>query len=212
VAIDPQPPATAQATVDQKNETGELLSAGAGALMLLGLAGGAVALHRRRRVADDVYAEDEVIADEQPVAEPAPVMAGEPVTASEPEPVAAAGPRADWEPAMLTPAAMMARSKPEPRHDPIDGAPTTKLPEGFDLSRFGPHVQAAYRGPTEDNPSLSLKHRLRKASAMDQRARTEAEARTEQREAAPVETDRSFMLGNEEGETAEADREYDYRA
>ena len=55
--------------------------------------------------------------------------------------------------------------------------PRTRLPEGFDLSRFGPHVRAAYLGPTPDNPSLSLKYRLRRAAAMDQRARLEAEKR-----------------------------------
>lgn len=64
-----------------------------------------------------------------------------------------------------------------PQHDPIPptapiaGAPTTDLPEGFDLSRFGRHVQAAYQGPTEDNPSLSLKHRVRRASFLDQQER-----------------------------------------
>ena len=58
----------------------------------------------------------------------------------------------------------------EPRRGRIDG-PTTDLPEGFDLSKFGPHVQAAYKGPTEDNPSLSLKYRLRRAAALDQMAR-----------------------------------------
>lgn len=69
-----------------------------------------------------------------------------------------------------------ARSAP-PRHDPVPArtpvadAPTTDLPEEFDLSRFGPNVQAAYRGPTEDNPSLSLKHRLRRASFLDQQER-----------------------------------------
>ncbi len=54
--------------------------------------------------------------------------------------------------------------------------PRTKLPEGFDLSRFGPHVRAAYLGPTEDNPSLSMKHRLRHAAALDQQARVHGEA------------------------------------
>lgn len=206
VAIDPQPAAATQPAADRRNETNELLSGGAGVLILLGLAGGAVALQRRRRREEDAYAEDEVISDEQPIAEPEPVMADEPA-AAEPEPVVVE-PRADWEPAMMPLAAAMAFSKPEPKHDPIEGAPTTALPEGFDLSRFGPHVQAAYRGPTEDNPSLSLKHRLRKASAMDQRARMEAEARAGQREAAPVESDRSFMLGKDEGE-ATAPREYD---
>jgi hypothetical protein len=69
-----------------------------------------------------------------------------------------------------------------PRHDPIPGkialagAPTTRLPNGFDLSRFGPHVRAAYRGPTEDNPSLSLKYRLRRASFLDQQQRRAVEA------------------------------------
>lgn len=66
---------------------------------------------------------------------------------------------------------------------PVADAPTTEIPEGFDLSRFGPHVQAAYRGPTEDNPSLSLKYRLRRGAALDQQARIAAEqagpARTE---------------------------------
>ena len=64
-----------------------------------------------------------------------------------------------------------------PKHDPVPlkNVPVTKLPSGFDLSRFGPNVQAAYRGPTEDNPSLSLKYRLRKAMALDQQARRHAE-------------------------------------
>ena len=59
----------------------------------------------------------------------------------------------------------------------LTDAPKTKLPKDFDLSRFGPHVQAAYRGPTEDNPSLSLRHRLRRAAAMDQKARQEGTTR-----------------------------------
>jgi len=58
---------------------------------------------------------------------------------------------------------------------PLTGAPRTKLPPNY-LSRFGPHVRAAYLGPTEDNPSLSMKHRLRRAAAMDQQARQHGEA------------------------------------
>jgi hypothetical protein len=50
------------------------------------------------------------------------------------------------------------------------------LPDGFDLSRFGPHVQAAYRGPTADNPSLSLRTRLKRARFFDMKERREAEA------------------------------------
>lgn len=74
-------------------------------------------------------------------------------------------------------------ARPAPIHDPVPaqeaamaGAPAaTEVPEGFDLSRFGPHVQAAYRGPTPDNPSLSLKYRLRRGAALDQQERMTAE-------------------------------------
>ena len=45
------------------------------------------------------------------------------------------------------------------------------LPAAFDLSRYGRHVQAAYRGPTADNPSLSLQRRLKRARFFDQRER-----------------------------------------
>ena len=56
---------------------------------------------------------------------------------------------------------------------------------GFDLSHFGPTLQAAYKGPTEDNPSLSLKYRLRKAAGMDQMAKREAEAELSPRRSRP---------------------------
>lgn len=49
--------------------------------------------------------------------------------------------------------------------------PITRLPPNFDLSRFGPHVRAAYLGPTPDNPFLSLKNRLKRARFYDQRER-----------------------------------------
>ena len=74
----------------------------------------------------------------------------------------------------------MAGNAPGPA---LKDAPRTKLPPNFDLSRFGPHVRAAYQGPTADNPSLSMKHRLRRAAAMDQQARQHGEA---PREAAHV--------------------------
>jgi hypothetical protein len=58
-------------------------------------------------------------------------------------------------------------------------APLANLPTGFDISRFGRHAQAAYRGPTPDNPSLSLKKRLKVASFFDQRERMVAVAQPE---------------------------------
>ena len=95
-----------------------------------------------------------------------------------------------------------------PRHDPVPAstladAPSTDLPEDFDISRFGRHVQAAYRGPTEDNPSLSLKHRLRRASFFDQRERQAAEAVTRKQVAIPERgnwasrQDADFMFGRD---------------
>ncbi|HWI84871.1 MAG TPA: hypothetical protein VNT42_00925, partial [Sphingomonas sp.] len=59
---------------------------------------------------------------------------------------------------------------------PVAATARATLPNGFDLSRFGRHAQAAYRGPTPDNPSHSLRRRLSRASFFDQREREVAEA------------------------------------
>lgn len=122
----------------------------------------------RRRCRRALEREEAVWYDEQPVAEPevAPAMA-EPAWSEDlvppPEPVA--------QPELVAPAATAAViTKPEPAD--------STLPAGFDISRFGPHVQAAYRGPTPDNPSLSLRHRLRRAAALDQAERRAAAERT----------------------------------
>jgi len=90
--------------------------------------------------------------DDQMVFEPAPVEAT-PVPAAEPAMAAAA-------PATFAPARATPRT----------------LPSGFDISRFGRHTQAAYLGPTPDNPSYSLKRRLKRASFFDQREREAAAA------------------------------------
>jgi hypothetical protein len=65
-------------------------------------------------------------------------------------------------------------------------APVTGIPAGFDLSRFGRHTQAAYRGPTADNPFLSLKRRLKRASFFDGRERMAAQAGQPVTQAAPA--------------------------
>jgi len=85
----------------------------------------------------------------------------------------------------LEPAATVAA----PAAEPIMAAPTMApaamasagamprtLPNGFDISRFGRHTQAAYLGPTPDNPSYSLTRRLKRASFFDQREREAAAA------------------------------------
>jgi hypothetical protein len=140
-----------------------LPTAGLGALGLLALTGGALAIRsRRRRRAEE--AEDaewnQQMAEAEPVAEAEPAMAVEP----EPELV-------------LTQPAFVAAPSASEASPPSEAkfiGPMTKLPESFDLSRFGPHVQDAYRGPTADNPSLSLKYRLSRAAAMDQLERKNA--------------------------------------
>ena len=151
------PYGAAQPAAPARNNT-TLLIAGGAALGLL-LLGGVAAMRRRRRRKQDE-------ADE------ATKMAF----------IEAAEQEHDEHPAAAEPAFVRAA----PRHDPVPvssisdktpiaDAPNTELPEDFDLSRFGPHVQAAYRGPTEDNPSLSLKHRLRRANFLDQQEKRAVE-------------------------------------
>jgi hypothetical protein len=172
-AAPPPPPAAAPIATPpaergiDMNQTLPLV--GAGAVGLLALAGAGLALRRRKRRREEELADEQW--DEWMADEPAPAMA-------EPEPVIVSEP--PREPALATAAAATTAAAVAPRHDAVDeNAPVTDLPEGFDISRFGPHVQAAYRGPTPDNPSLSLKYRLRKAAALDQRERLERESRIE---------------------------------
>lgn len=156
---DPVPvePAANAAAIDMD----EALPIAGGAALGLMLLGGAVAVRRRRR-------------RQQEEADEATKMAFLEAAEHEHEVERAEHPATPIEPAFARAAA--------PRHDPVPGktpiadVPTTDLPDEFDLSRFGPHVQAAYRGPTEDNPSLSLKYRLRRASFLDQQERRMAEA------------------------------------
>ena len=133
--------------------------AAAGGLGLLALAGiGLAARSRRRRREREHFQANQQYLDEH-AAEPTP----------EPEPV-----RND--PSFIRPANPVVGVAAPVAAVKTD-APRTRLPEDFDLSRFGPHVRAAYQGPTADNPSLSLKYRLRRAAAMDQRAKLEGQAR-----------------------------------
>ena len=107
--------------------------AGAAGLGLLALLGGGMVMRRRRRREEDALAQakrEQIDAAAEPMIEPAPAPTFVRPPQADPVPVAAA---------------VVAASE---------------LPAGFDVSRFGPHVQAAYRGPTPDNPSVSLKRRL----------------------------------------------------
>ena len=162
IAAEPiaQPPATANWTMNEM-----LPAAGIGGAALVLLAGVGLAVRRRRRRAAEAenaewqYAE----ADAEATAEPAMVV--------EPEPDYVEPLRQPAAPAFVAAPAAVVAPAPAAEASPEEEAPVTELPEDFDLSRFGYNVQEAYKGPTEDNPSLSLRHRLRRASGMDQQER-----------------------------------------
>lgn len=115
--------------------------AGGAGAVILALAGAGMAVRRRKRRQDDDGFEQDWRAET--------AIADEPM--AEPEPV--------WDSPVREPVAMA----------PAQTANT--LSEDFDTSKFGPHVQAAYRGPTPENPSLSLRKRLKIAGELDRRER-----------------------------------------
>lgn len=122
------------------------VAGGAGAL-ILALAGAGMAARRRKR------REDEIDLDRQSYAEntDAALM-----------PIEAEASAPEWsEPVIQPKAAPVIPAKME----------TTEVSDDFDTSRFGRHVQAAYRGPTPENPSLSLRKRLKLAGELDRRER-----------------------------------------
>lgn len=150
--------------------TNEILPiAGAALVGLLALVGAFLLIRRRRRLRE-IENNEVAYESEADWAEPS----REPAFAA--APVAAAG----------------------PVHDPVPAAEQAPaLSEEFDLSSFSPRVQAAYRGPTPDNPSVSLDYRLMQARAMDEREAKEQAAATEARPAEPplVQSGGDFMLG-----------------
>lgn len=127
--------------------------AGAAALGLLALGGAGLVSRRRKR-----RREDEAFEARQQILDRSEAEAEQPLELGPADEVRA-------EPAF--------GRAGEPIHDPTPAknAPPTNPPAGFDVSRFGPHVQAAYGGPTADNPSVSLEYRLRRAAVMDREER-----------------------------------------
>ncbi len=161
---------------DTSSMDGMMLPLAAGGLAILALAGAALFLRRRKRHAAEAeefaMREAELVAIDD--AESAMIVEPEP----EPDPVKPAFVAA---PAIATTAASAVAAAPAADPTPDVDGPVTELPEDFDLSRFGYNVQEAYKGPTEDNASLSLKNRLTRARGMDQLERNldaEVEAAT----------------------------------
>lgn len=133
------------------------LAGGAGAV-ILALAGAGMAVRRRKRRHDEDEFEQDWRAETAIAAEPM----------GEPEPL--------WDPPVREPAAMA----------PAKTAQADDLSEDFDTSKFGPHVQAAYRGPTPENPSLSLRKRLKIAGELDRRERGSGQIAEADKLAAPA--------------------------
>ena len=129
--------------------------AGGGALALLILGGGAYALTRRRRSDEEMWDEHADV--------------DEPGTMGRHDPVF------EHEPAMIAPSAFAWGN--EQQSDPqVMGADDRQPGESW--------VERAYRGPSAENPSLSLRKRLKRAAFFDKREREVAAG-----QAAPVEAD-----------------------
>jgi len=128
---------------------------GGGALALLALGGGGVAFARRRKDEDDEQYVEETATDE-PRAEPGQA------------------PRHDLvfeeQPAIVAPSAF-AWGNTHPAESAVNRRDET-------------WVERAYRGPTPDNPSLSLRKRLKRANFFDARERRVAMGQAE-----PIEAD-----------------------
>lgn len=128
---------------------------GGGALALLALGGAAFAMRRRRRHDDALAAEDYALEEqvaEDPVPEPVPVAT-----------VPRHDPAESWTPAMA----------------PAPFAPTAARRDDAARRAGETWVERAHRGPTPDNPSLSLRKRLKRAAFFDARERQVAEGRAE---------------------------------
>ena len=172
----PQQPVEATAPNDDMTTA---LEFGGGALALLALGGAALAMNRRKRRNDEeqeVYLGDEAVAPaaveepmvlDQQVAEAQPTT--EPLPTHEPQPIIVAPPMSAfaWGSAPVSPQAQ----QPEAN-------------AGDDRRPGETWVDRAMRGPTPDNPSLSLRKRLKRAAFFDKREREVAAG-----EARPVETD-----------------------
>ena len=72
------------------------------------------------------------------------------------------------------------------------------------------HVDRAMRGPTPDNPSLSLRKRLKRAAFFDKRDREVAQGKAEPVDAdaglPEAAVDEGFMLARSDGSSPEAHR------
>jgi hypothetical protein len=182
-AEQPKPAATADAQPSKTDNTVPI--AAGGALAVLALGGAAIAMTRRRRRKED----EEVWVEEEPVehlAEPAPVVTRHDPVSNE-QPLIVAPSAFAWGNERAATTAPAASAEPVVEQD--DRMPGESW------------VQRAHRGPTPNNPSVSLRNRLKRAAFFDQRERDVAAGRAE-----PVEMD----AGLPEAMVEEQERERDF--
>jgi hypothetical protein len=178
----------AQAAPAPKNNNEVPVIAG-GALALLALGGGAFAIARRRREdEEDVWVDDQVVTEPSSAAEPIynePVA--EPVHDEQPKIVAPATSAFSWGNTQALPTTFVSPSAASADSD------DDRMPgESW--------VDRAYRGPTPNNPSASLRNRRKRAAFFDKREREVAAGTAE-----PVDMDAGLpeaMVDERESEFA----------
>jgi len=164
-----------QPAITGTNDTA--LELGGGALALLALGGAALAVNRRKRRREEEGWEDETVEPLEPtVSEP---VAEEPMTLHQPIP--------EPQPAILAPplSAFSWDIAPQQRSQVADA----------DRHPGETWAERAMRGPTPDNPSQSLRKRLKRAAFFDKREREVAEG-----DAAPVDAEAGLPENIEEPE------------
>jgi hypothetical protein len=181
-AEQPKPTDTAQAQPAQKDDT--LPIAAGGALAFLALGGAAVAMmrSRRRHEEEEIWVDEEAV---QPVAEPEAAVHREAMAAEQ-------------QPLIVAPSAFAWGAEGAATAQPASVEP---MVEEDDRMPGESWVQRAYRGPTPNNPSVSLRNRLRRAAFFDKRERDVAAGRAE-----PV--DMSAGLPDAMVEEQEREREF----
>ena len=156
----PAAPATAQAAPAPKNNSEVPVIAG-GALALLALGGGAFAIARRRREDEDVWVDEQVV-PEEPIDAVGPMHdepIAEPVYDEQPKIVAPASSAFTWGNTHHSQPAMQPAASQSSTTSDDDRMPGESW------------VERAYRGPTPNNPSASLRNRLKRAAFFDKRDR-----------------------------------------
>jgi hypothetical protein len=159
VQLQPQsaPPVQTSGTAQPANND-LALELGAGALALLALGGAAMAVSRRRRSIREEAWEEE---PSEPVAEAEPVAPSQPIAAEEPPMTAPPMSAFAW-----------------------DNEPRGEQSADDDRRHGETWVERAYRGPSANNPSVSLRNRLGRAAFFDKREREVAAGTAE-----PVDAD-----------------------